>query len=451
GIMPERSVKEFLKADDKSISSMRAMGFTAAHVVPHGNPLPGQGAIILLDGKSADEMLFMEHTSMFSTLQGNRGVYPGTVIGVMAKFRDLYRNAELSKSHAEKYATNPLGKARPTNDRVLTAFYPSIDKKQNIFFHTENQSSAYQALRLQKDLGFSLSLVELKEGWELTEKIKASGTTVFLSTDLPKNPAEKKGKKDKEEEKEPSMAEKEVEALEERKVEWYKKYASQAANFDKAGIPFGLSNLEVSSKDLKKNLRTMIAHGLSEEGALAALTTAPAKLLGVSSMMGTIEKGKLANLVISDMPYFDEKAQVRYVFVDGNKYEYKAKEKKKKKAKEGSGESSGETNMAAVVGAWSFEAETPGQSGTGTIKISEENGNLTGTLESDQGPGEVQDLENVILDGSTLTFSFSVDAGGQSLTIEVEVEVEGESFEGEMAVGSFGSFGIKGERISKPE
>ena len=64
GIMPERSVKELLKADDKSVSAMRAMGFTAAHVVPHGNPLPGQGAIILLDGKSADEMLFMETDSL---------------------------------------------------------------------------------------------------------------------------------------------------------------------------------------------------------------------------------------------------------------------------------------------------------------------------------------------------------------------------------------------------
>ncbi|MEL6253166.1 MAG: amidohydrolase family protein [Bacteroidota bacterium] len=448
GIMPERSVKELIKADDKSISAMRALGFTASHTLPHGNPLPGQGAIILLDGESADEMIFMEHASLFSTLQGNRGVYPGTVIGVMAKFRDLYRNAELSKSHADKYASNPLGKARPNNDRVLSAFYPSIDKDQSIFFHTQNLSSAYRAFRLQKDLGFNLTLVELKEGWELIDKIKGTGTKVFLSSDLPKKPEDKK--KEKEEGVEMTMAEKEVEALEARKAEWYKKYASQAAKFEEAGISFGLSNLEVSGKNLKSNLRTMIEHGLSEEAALAALTTGPAKLLGLSSVMGTVEKGKMANLVISDMPYFEEKSQVRYVFVDGNMYEYEAKAKKKKKAKEG-GEPSGETNIAAALGVWSFEAETPGQSGTGTITFTEENGNILGTLESDQGPGEVQDLSNVVLDGNDLSFSMSIDGGGQSITIEISIVLDGESFEGDMEVGSFGSFPIKGERTSKPE
>lgn len=448
GIMPERSVKELLKADDKSVSAMRALGFTASHSLPYGNPLPGQGAIILLDGESADEMIYMEHASLFSTLQGNRGVYPGTVIGVMAKFRDLYRNAELSKSHADKYSANPLGKARPNNDRVLTAFYPSIDKKQNIFFHTQNLSTAYRAFRLQKDLGFNLTLVELKEGWELIDKIKSTGTKVFLSSDLPKKPEAKK--KEKEEGEEMTMAEKEVEALEARKAEWYKKYASQAAKFHEAGISFGLSNLEVSGKNLKTNLRTMIEHGLSEDAALAALTTGPAEILGLSSVMGTVEKGKMANLVVSDMPYFDEKSQVRYVFVDGNMYEYEAKAKKKKKAK-GGAEPSGETNMAAVLGEWSFEAETPGQSGTGTITFTEENGNIVGTLESDQGPGEVQDLDNVTLDGNDLSFSMSIDGGGQSITIEISVVLDGESFEGDMEVGSFGSFPIKGERTSKPE
>lgn len=448
GIMPERSVKELLKADDKSISAMRALGFTASHTVPHGNPLPGQGAVILLDGKSADDMIFMENTSLFSTLQGNRGVYPGTVIGVMAKFRDLYRNAELSKAHAEKYTSNPIGKARPNNDRVLTAFYPSIDKKQNIFFHTQNLSTAFRALKLQKELGFNLTLVELKEGWELIDKIKSSGTTVFLSTDLPKKPEAKK--EDKEEGKEMTMGEKEVEALEARKAEWYKKYAAQAAMFQEAGITFGLSNLEVSGKDIKSNLRTMIEHGLSEDAALAALTTGPAELLGLSSVMGTVEKGKMANLVVSDMPYFNEKSQVRYVFVDGSMYKYEAKAKKKKKSK-GGAEPSGESNMAAVLGEWSFEAETPGQSGTGTITFTEENGSIVGTLESDQGPGEVQDLDNVILDGNDLSFSMSIDGGGQNITIEISVVLDGESFEGDMEVGSFGSFPIKGERTSTPE
>lgn len=453
GIMPARSVKDLIDPEDKSIASMRALGFTAAHVVAHENPLPGKGAIILLSGEDADAMMFREHASMYSTLQGNRGVYPGTVIGVMAKFRDLYRNAELSKSHAEKYANDPAGMTRPNNDRVLSAFYPSIDKKQAIFFNTQSIGNAHRAMTLQKELGFPLVLTELQQGWDLIDKIKRTGATVFLSTDLPKDPSEKKDKKaDKKEEGEMSMADKEKAALEMRKVEFYKKHASQAAKFSEAGIDFGFSNLEASTKDVKSNLMTMIKHGLSEEAALAALTTTPAKLLGVSAVMGTVEKGKMANLLVSDKPYFDEKSQVRYVFVDGNMHEYEAKAKKKKKDKSGEGNPSGEANFAAVVGEWSFEAETPGQSGTGTITIKEDGGELVGTLVSDQSPdGEEQELENISLDGDELSFSFSVDGGGQTMNIEVTVTVEGENFEGELEVGSFGSFPLKGQRTSGPE
>ena len=86
----------------------------------------------------------------------------------------------------------------------------------------------------------------------------------------------------------------------------------------------------LKSKDFKKNLGGVIKHGLTEDQAIAALTTTPAQILGVSSMMGTVERGKMANLVITDKPYFDEKSNVRFVIVDGDLTEYEAKKEKKK-------------------------------------------------------------------------------------------------------------------------
>ena len=198
-------------------------------------------------------------------------------------------------------------------------------------FKAETVREAQRVLTLQKELGFSLVLGELKEGWGLASKLKSSGAKVFLSLDLPEDKSKKKAKTDSAatDTAPQTRAEKEQEALEKRRQEAYARYVGQAAAFHKAGIPFGFSTLEVKGKDVKNNLRQMIAHGLSEDVALAALTTQPAQLLGLSRMMGTVEVGKMANLVVSDQPYFEEKSKVRYVFVDGKLFEYKDSRKRK--------------------------------------------------------------------------------------------------------------------------
>ena len=64
----------------------------------------------------------------------------------------------------------------------------------------------------------------------------------------------------------------------------------------------------------------MIEHGLPEHAALAALTTAPAEILGVSSSMGTVDVGKMANLVVTKGSIFENDVTIRYVFIDGAKF-----------------------------------------------------------------------------------------------------------------------------------
>src|SRR5688572_29950680 len=54
GITPQNDVRNFLNPADKSIEEFRALGFTAAHVVPHVGMLPGSGSVIFLGGSSAD-------------------------------------------------------------------------------------------------------------------------------------------------------------------------------------------------------------------------------------------------------------------------------------------------------------------------------------------------------------------------------------------------------------
>jgi 16S rRNA (guanine(966)-N(2))-methyltransferase RsmD len=86
-------------------------------------------------------------------------------------------------------------------------------------------------------------------------------------------------------------------------------------------IPFVLSSRGVRDPaDFPRNIRRMIDAGLPSDAALAKLTTEPAELLGLSKEYGTVEAGKVANLIVTDGDLFGERTRVVRVFVDG--YEY---------------------------------------------------------------------------------------------------------------------------------
>ncbi len=93
GITPEITIRDVMDQKDASIEAMRKLGFTLVQTAPHGHGmLPGHTGLILLSGD--DRMIFQDGYGMRARLSGARGVYPNTVIGVMAKFRELYRQAQ---------------------------------------------------------------------------------------------------------------------------------------------------------------------------------------------------------------------------------------------------------------------------------------------------------------------------------------------------------------------
>lgn len=446
GITPERLLTTVFDAKEKSIAGMRALGFTAAHVVPEGQMLPGQAALMMLHGDNAGQMVLKDESALFAQLTGARRMYPATVIAVIAKWREMYKQAELAKAHEKTYAASSKGMTRPNYDPVLQAFYPIIDKTQSVFFKASDVKSAYRVLSLQKEFGFNLVLAELKQGWHMADELSKKNIPVLISMDLPS--AKEKGKKDKKSKGKEEKAEKkndpfkaEKAALEKRRDEELKKHLTQAATLEKAGVLFGFSTLDVKSKDVRGNLRKMIENGLSENAALAALTTIPAKMLGVSDALGSVEQGKIANLVITDKPYFEEKSNVRYVFVDGHKYEYEVKKPAKK----------GDPNAKAkVAGKWSYNFEAMGQNMEGILELVDNGGDISGTI-TNEAMGSNSKIESADLEGNTLSFSIDIDGGGQTVTVEYSLVFDGDSLEGTVSAGQFGTFDMEGERISNPD
>ena len=151
--------------------------------------------------------------------------------------------------------------------------------------------------------------------------------------------------------------------------------------------------------------------------------------------MGTLEKGKLANLVISDKPYFEEKSNVRFVIIEGKVFEYEVKKKKKS--------SSSET--ANVVGTWNYEISIPGNSASGVLVLKNNDGNITGTITNEMADG-VEDIQEATLDGNELTFFVPVDDTG-STKASLTLTIEEDSIEGSITIPEMGSFDVEGERV----
>jgi hypothetical protein len=452
GITPEQNSSDFFKSSDKSVQDMRSAGFGISHVVPRGLMLPGQSSLFLLGDGPNDKMLLKYAIGQNFQLEGSRGAFPSTSIAVISKFRDLYKNAQIAGSHEEKFKLNPVGLSRPDYSKELMALYPATTKKMPIYFVAKKTKDVHKAISLKDELGFNMVLTEVQQGWHYMDQIKKKNISVLLAVDLPAEDKkdDKKGdgkKDDTSEEKGDSTKTKKVEkvtkdpeviAFNEKRALSIKEYLSQAGVFEKNNINFGFSFLNVKSSDIKKNIKKMIDNGLSEKMALAALTTQPAQLLGISNLVGTVEKGKIANLVLIDKSYFDEKSSIKYVFVDGVKFDYSEKKKNSE------GKSSGK-----ILGTWVYSVETPNGTQGGKMKISKDGESLKVKIESDDSAIN-EEASDVIADGDKLSFIISANLGAP-VKINFDLSFDDKKCSGSVSIEGMGSFPLKGDLQSDPK
>ena len=433
GIVPETTLVDQYDASNSQIKAFRNEGFGISQILPYGRMMPGQASIISLNGKPFNEALIRDASGLYAQLTGTRGVYPSTIIGVMAKWREMYKQAKMAMGHTVAYQKNPANLQRPNPDKALLALYPVIRGTMPVLFQAPKHLDINRVIQLQKDLGFMLILVEVQQGAMAIEHIKTHAKASLLSLDLPKALPESK----KEEEK----VDPDIEKLQIRKKEAIKQYEGQGAAFAGANLPFAFSFLEVKPIDIHGNINRLIKAGLSPDQALDALTTAAAKTLGIESVAGTVEKGKVANLVVTTKPLFSEEAKIKMVFVDGVKHELSIKEKKDKK----------EGDVALnLVGMWDYAIDIPGMMPKGTMKFTKNGDNYDIDLTNDQNSGEIISVKDVELSGNEMSLEYEVDAGGVTVTVLTNIEFDENSFEGEVTVADFGSFPVNGDKQSNP-
>ena len=429
-VRPETRTRDVLLPFDgdrkREAERYRELGYTAVLTVPESGVFRGTSSVILLiDEKPVPELLLQGDVAQHLAFERGRfgQGYPTSLMGAVAAIRQVLLDAERHAVWTARYARDPKGMPRPEQLAALESLGVVISGSRPAFFHAESPADVLLAHRVASEFELDAAIVASGHEWEIAEQIRDTGRTLILPVAFPDKP-----KLDDEDERLETTT---------RDMRRYLEAPGAAARLDDAGVTLAFTTKGLKTlSNFRKNLRKIIDAGLAEDKALAALTTVPAALLGIDSIAGTIEPGKIANLAVFDGPIFGEETKVKRVFVDG--IEYKMKEKKELEG----------ADPNAVVdprGEWAVVFEF----GRGTIErswtLEGQSGNYTGSAETQRGTVE---FEEVTLAGNVLTVIYPA-RGGRGST-EVTVVIQGDSFEGQTEMGPR-TVPIKGTRTSKPQ
>jgi len=297
-----------IQATDRRIATARSAGFTTAVTFPARGIFAGHGAVINLAGDSAGKMIVSSPAGIYLNMgSGGRGGgggsgYPGSLMGVIAYIRQTYLDAEHYREAKETYGRNPRGLKRPDYNRELEG----VLEGRRVLIPASSAVQIDRMLRFGAEMKLNMILYDVQEGYRLADQIRKSNVPVLVSLRWP--------------ERMPGGDPEISETF--RALELRDKAPSTPAALAKAGVRFALYTGGVEpAADIMRAVRRAIDSGLPADQAIRALTLGPAELFGVSDRLGSIETGKIANLVVTDGDLFLEKTKVRHVLVDGVKYE----------------------------------------------------------------------------------------------------------------------------------
>jgi hypothetical protein len=373
GTTPWRSAADELSLSDKRIESWRNGGFTTVVSVPKGGIFPGQAAVLDLAGDRAAELVVRTPVAFPVSLQpgGGFGNFPGSLMGALAYVHQVWIDTYWSAVAQAIYEKNPRGVARPRYDRTEAVLSQAVEEHMLVLIPANNSVQLRRALELvdrwQLNHGDHVDGVIYggQMGYEVASEIGAGKQKIPVLVNL-KWP---EGEKDADPDEKPSL----------RMLRFRDKAPSSPAALAKAGIPFAFYSGGITApKDILKAAKKSIDAGLASDAALRALTLTPAEIYRVADRLGSIENGKIANLVVTDGDLFEEKTKIKMVFVDGKRFESREPEKPKDPPK------------GNITGKWKLVYTTPEgpEESTADLEMASD-GTLSGTLTSKRGTGNI--------------------------------------------------------------
>lgn len=401
---PEFEALDKIKPKKTTLDNLHKIGITTILVVPETGIYAGQSVLLNLNGDKVEPMVLSHPFALHVNFTTVRGGYPSSVMGTMAYLRQSFFDTQHYAQHKSLFTASSKGLKRPEYDPFLETLVPYVVKKKPVVFNCANLEDIKRAVRLTKEFKLNGYLTGANEAWRVAELVKEARVPLLVSLDF-KPPFTSSYANQGDDLKE--KAEKEI-------------YPANAANLHKQGVTFALtSNRIKKTADINKNIQKAIEKGLPKEEALKAMTITPAQYLGVDNIMGSLEPGKVANIVLTSEEIFTEKAQVRRVFVDGLSFKIKKPPKKAKPP------------TLNLSGRWDATLTGPMGKMEFTMEIEQDGNQISGKMISDFGEWIISDG---VLSGKEITFTITGEAMGQTVDLAFSGQAEEDTIEGAITI-----------------
>tara|TARA_R110002124_G_scaffold120987_1_gene279312 strand:- start:3737 stop:6712 length:2976 start_codon:yes stop_codon:yes gene_type:complete len=298
-IRPETNSFSSFKYDASKAKSLLKAGFGVVNTHLQDGIIRGSGVLVALNSNSTDAYRILDTKSAqylsLNKSRMSRQAYPSSFMGTTALLRQVYMDANWYES----------GNAK-NKDRSLEALIANKGLSQ-IFDAGGTNLNAIRADKVGDESGVQYSFVGSGLEYENIQQIKNMNATMIVPINFRKAYDVSN----------PYLANQ----LELNDMRRWNQEPSNLSVLAKNNVNFTITTHTLKSlTGFQKNIQKAIQYGLDETKALEALTTVPAKLLGKSSEIGTLQKGYYANFLITSGAIFDSKTKIYENWVQGNKH-----------------------------------------------------------------------------------------------------------------------------------
>jgi imidazolonepropionase-like amidohydrolase len=301
GLAPHASALDRVRLAE--IGKTRDAGVTTALVVPAEGVAPGRSVLVNLAGDRPEHMVLLQPAAMHLHMATLSREYPGSLMGTVAYARQALLDAASYRDAWAAYEKAPRGKKRPRYDRSLAAWQDVLAARVPLVVTAPRENDIRRALALADEFKVKLAIAGATRAHAVADLLKARRVPLLVSVnfDPPRPPVFFGGADEDKERRDIEEAEKSPAAL------------------HAAGVRFAL--VSGHAPDFLAGVRKAIERGLPADAALRAVTLGAAEALGVADRTGSLEPGKIANVVAWSGEPLTSDARPRYVFVDGELFE----------------------------------------------------------------------------------------------------------------------------------
>ena len=294
---PDLKAVTAINPDSVHWAKVRYNGITTARVYPSGGDVAGQSGVVRTLGTGPESMRWSE--AMGLDVNVPPGVTPTDRSRMSA---DALKTAQDRVRDARKALRERFEAARRAVDAgdasVQTqAMRPYLEGKKPVLFHAFDVTAIRWALAFAKEKGLKAVLVDAPDAWRVAAEIKAADVPVVVAPPVGQCPSE------------------------DGSVNEFDPYDTPFASGSvlvRAGVRLAFESQDFeTAMNLPLRVGRMCAFGLSHDAAMRALTLDAARILGLDDRLGSLEKGKVANVIVTDGDPLEVTTSLRYLFMDG--------------------------------------------------------------------------------------------------------------------------------------